>query len=85
MSELVKLEKKFEIALEKLELALANKGTVKIPESSNENKEIIRENHNTVDELLTKIAQLERAAKDDADEIDKLVKKLRDIFEIEYD
>jgi len=35
--------------------------------------------------LLTKIAQLERAAKNDADEIDKLVKKLREIFELEYD
>ena len=85
MSQLVKLEKRFEIALEKLELAFANKNPLKISESPNKKKEIIKENHNNVDDLLTKIAQLERAAKDDAYEIDKLVKKLREILEIEYD
>ena len=85
MSQLVKLEKRFEIALEKLELAFANKSPVKISESPNEKKEIIEENHNNVDDLLTKIGQLENAAKDDADEIDQLVKKLREIFELEYD
>ena len=84
MSQLVKLEKRFEIALEKLELAFANNNTVKISESPNEKKEIIKGNNN-IDDLLTKIARLERAAKDDADEIDKLVKKLREIFEIEDD
>ena len=85
MSQLVKLEKRFEIALEKLELALANKDPMKISGSPNEKKEIIKEDHNNIDDLLTKITQLERAAKADADEIDKLVKKLREIFEIEYD
>ena len=85
MSQLVKLEKRFEIALEKLELAFANKSPVKTSESSNEKKEIIKENHNNIDDLLTKIAQLESAAKDDADQIDQLVKKLKEIFEIEYD
>ncbi len=85
MSQLVKLEKRFEIALEKLELALANKNPLTRPDSPYEKKDIIKENHNNIDDLLTKIAQLERAAKDDADEIDKLVKKLREIFEIEYD
>ena len=85
MSQLVKLEKRFEIVLEKLELAFANKNPMKISGSPNEKKEIIKEDHNNIDDLLTKIAQLERAAKDDADEIDKLVKKLREIFEIEYD
>ena len=85
MSQLVKLEKRFEIALEKLELAFANKNPMDISESSNKKKEIIKEPHNNIADLLTKIAQLERAAKDDADEIDKLVKKLREIFEIEYD
>mgnify|MGYP007000376261 CR=1 len=80
---LVKLEKRFEIALEKLELAFANKSPVKISESPNEKKEIIEENPNNIDELLTQIAQLESAAKDDADEIDQLVKKLKEIFEIE--
>ncbi len=85
MSQLVKLEKRFEIALEKLELAFANKSPVKILESPNEKKEIIKENHNNIDDLLTKIAQLESAAKDDAAQIDQLVKKLKEIFEIEYD
>ena len=85
MSQLVKLEKRFEIVLEKLELAFANNSPMKISESPNEKKEIIKENHYDIDDLLTKIAQLERAAKDDADEIDKLVKKLREIFGIEYD
>ena len=85
MSQLVKLEKRFEIALEKLELAFANRNSMKISESPYEKKEIIKENQNNIDGLLTKIAQLERAAKADADEIDKLVKKLREIFEIEYD
>ena len=85
MSQLVELEKRFEIALEKLELALANKNAMKISETPNEKKEFIKENHNNIDDLLTKIAKLERAAKDDADEIDKLVKKLKEIFEIEHD
>ena len=85
MSQLVKLEKRFEIALEKLELAFANKSPVKISESPDEKKEIIKQNHNNFDDLLTKIAHLESAAKDDADQIDQLVKKLKEIFEIEYD
>ena len=85
MSQLVKLEKRFEIVLEKLELAFANKNPMKISESASEKKEIIKENDNNIAALLTKVARLESAAKDDADEIDKLVKKLREIFEIEYD
>ena len=85
MSQLVKLEKRFEIALEKLELAFANNKPTKISGSPNEKKEIIKENHYKIEDLLTKIAYLERAAKDDADEIDMLVKKLRVILKIEYD
>ena len=85
MSQLVELEKRFEIALERLELALANKNPMEISESPQQKKETIKENHNNVDDLLIKVAQLERAAKNDAEEIDKLVKKLREIFEIEYD
>ncbi len=85
MSQLVKLEKRFERALEKLELAFANNNPMKISEEPKEKKEIIKESNNNIDDLLVKIAQLERAAKNDADEIDKLVKKLRDIFEIEDD
>ena len=85
MSQLVNLEKRFERALEKLELALANNNPMKISEERKEKKEIIKESNNNIDDLLVKIAQLERAAKNDADEIDKLVKKLREIFEIEDD
>ena len=44
MSQLVKLEKRFEIALEKLELAFANKNSMKISESPNQKEEIIKEN-----------------------------------------
>ena len=85
MSELVKLEKRFENALEKLELAFASNNLMKISEAPKEKKEIIKESHNNIDDLLVKIAKLEKAAKNDADEIDKLVKKLREIFEIEDD
>ena len=85
MSQLVKLEKRFERALEKLELAFANNNPMKISEEPKEKKEIIKESNNNIDDLLVKIAQLERAAKNDADEIDKLIKKLREIFEIEDD
>ena len=85
MSQLVKLEKRFESALEKLEQALAKNNLMKISESPEGNKEIIKESRNNIDDLLFKIAQLEKAAKNDAYEIDKLVKKLKEIFEIEDD
>ena len=42
MSQLVKLEKRFEIALEKLELAFANQNSMKISESPNEKKKLLR-------------------------------------------
>ena len=85
MSQIVKLEKRFESALQKLELAFATNHPMKISEGPKEKKEIITESHNNIDDLLVKIAQLEKAAKNDAEEIDKLVKKLREIFEIEDD
>ena len=85
MSQLVKLEKRFESALEKLELAFANNNLKKIPKDAEEKKENIEESRNNISDLLVKIAQLEKAAKNDADEIDKLVTKLREIFEIEDD
>ena len=85
MSQLVKLEKRFEIALEKLEIALANNQPMEISEGTKEKREVINKGHNNIDDLLIKIDQLEKAARNDADEIDKLVKKLREIFEIEYD
>ena len=85
MSQLVKLEKRFESALEKLELAFAKINVLNISDGPEEKKEIIKESHNNINDLLVKIDQLEKAAKNDADEIDKLVKKLREIFEIEDD
>ena len=85
MSQLVKLEKRFESALEKLELALAKNSLIKASEGPKEEIEITQEKHDNIDDLLAKIAQLEKAAQNDANEIDKLVKKLREIFEIEDD
>ena len=85
MSQLVKLEKRFERALEKLELAFANNNLMKISVEPKGKKEIIKESHNNIDDLLVRIAHLEKAAKNDADEIDKLIKTLREIFEIEDD
>ena len=85
MSQLVKLEKRFESVLEKLELALAKNNLMRISEAPKGNKEIVKESHNNIDDLLVKIAQLEKAAKNDAEEIDKLVEKLKGIFEIKDD
>ena len=81
MSQLVKLEKRFENALKKLELALANNDLKQISESSKEKEQIRKDSHNNIDDLLIKIDRLEKAAKNDADEIDKLVRKLKEIFE----
>ena len=85
MIQIVKLEKRFENALEKLELALANNNLRIVSESSEGQKEIMKESHHNIDDLLVKIDQLEKAAKNDADEIDKLVGKLKEIFELEDD
>ena len=85
MSQLVKLEKRLESAFEKLELAFANNNSMKGSEGPKGKKEVIRESDNYIDDLLEKVAQLEKAAKNDAEEIDKLVIKLREIFEIEDD
>ena len=81
MSQLVKLEKRFENALEKLELALANNDLKQTSASSKEKEQIRKDSHNNIDDLLIKIDRLEKAAKNDADEIDKLVRKLKEIFE----
>ena len=81
MSQLVKLEKRFENALKKLELALTNNGLKQTSESSKEKEQIRKDSHNNIDELLIKIDRLEKAAKNDADEIDKLVRSLKEIFE----
>ena len=82
MSHLVKLEKRFENALEKLELALASNDLKQVSESSKKKEQIMKESHNNIDDLLVKIDKLEKATKNDADEIDKLVRKLKEIFEL---
>ena len=85
MSELVNLEKRFENALEKLELALANNNMGKAAENSNEKEELIKDIHYNIDDLLNKINKLEKAAESDAEEIDKLVRELEKVLETDND
>ena len=85
MTQLVKLEKRFEIALEKLELALANKNLGEVSgRVDNKDKDVEIKAHN-IDDLLIKIGNLEKAAKSDATEIDRLIKKLKEILETNND
>ena len=85
MTQLVKLEKRFENALEKLELALANKNLAEVSGSiDKQNKNLEKKSHN-IDDLLIKIEKLEMAAKNDAEEIDRLIKKLTKILEANND
>ena len=85
MTQLVKLEKRFEIALEKLELALANKNLGEVSGSiDKKDKDVEKKAHN-IDDLLIKIENLEKAAKSDATEIDRLMKKLKEILETNND
>ena len=85
MTQLVKLEKRFEIALEKLELALANKNLGEVSgRVDNKDKDVEINTHN-IDDLLIKIGNLEKAAKSDAAEIDRLIKKLKEILETNND
>ena len=85
MTQLVKLEKRFEIALEKLELALANKNLGEVSgRVDNKDKDLEIKAHN-IDDLLIKIGKLEKAAKSDAAEIDRLIKKLKEILETNND
>ena len=84
MSQLIKLEKRFENLLEKLERALT-KNLSGASDWSKKKEAIVKESHNNIDDLLGKIEHLEKAAKNDANEIDKLVRKLKQIFELEDD
>ena len=85
MTQLVELEKRFEIALEKLELALANNDLNEASGSiNNKDKDVEKPPHN-IDDLLIKIGKLEKAAKSDAEEIDRLIMKLRKIVETNND
>ena len=85
MTNLVKLEKRFENALEKLELALANEIVSEGSPSNIENDKVVNEKHHNINTLLIKIRELEKAAKSDAEEIDRLVEKLKEILEIDND
>ena len=85
MSELVNLEKRFENALEKLELALANNNMSKAAESLNEKQEVNKDIPHNKDDLFNKVRKLEKAAESDAKQIDKLVKELEKILEIDND
>ena len=80
MSMIIKLEKKLEVAFERLEKALVNKTT-----KQSEHIDVARETEklNTSDnsELINRVKQLEKNAKDDAAEIDKLINKLIEIVE----
>ncbi len=85
MSQLIRLEKRFEDVLEKLKLALGKNNVGKFSGTSNKKEVILKGSDYNIDDLLVKIDHLEKAAKNDANEIDKLVGKLKEIFELEDD
>ena len=85
MSELVNLEKRFENALEKLERALANNKMDKATENFNKKEEVNKDTNYNIDDLLNKINRLEKAAENDAEEIDKLVRELEKVLETDND
>ena len=85
MTQLVKLEKRFEVALEKLELALANKNLGEASGSINKIDKDVEKSPNNIDDLLIKIEKLEKAAESDAEEIDRLIIQLKKILETNND
>jgi peptidoglycan hydrolase CwlO-like protein len=85
MSELVNLEKRFENALEKLERALASNKMDKATENFNKKEEVNKDINHNIDDLLNKINRLEKAAENDAEEIDKLVRELEKVLETDND
>ena len=85
MTQLVKLEKRFEIALEKLELALANKNLSEASGNIDKKGKDVEESTHNIDDLLIKIGNLEKAAESDAEEIDRLIMKLKKLVEIDND
>lgn len=85
MSELVNLEKRFEKALEKLERALANNKMVKATENFSKKEEVSKDINHNIGDLLNKINRLEKAAENDAEEIDKLVRELEKVLETDND
>ena len=85
MSELVNLEKRFENALQKLERALANNKLDKATENLTRKEKVNKEINHNIDDLLNKINRLEKAAENDAEEIDKLVRELEKVLETDND
>ena len=85
MSELVNLEKRFENALEKLERALANNKKDNDIKNFNKKEEVNKDINHNIDDLLNKINRLEKAAENDAEEIDKLVRELEKVLETDND
>jgi ferritin-like metal-binding protein YciE len=85
MSELVNLEKRFEKALEKLERALANNKMDKATDNFSKKEEVNKDINHNIDDLLNKINRLEKAAENDAEEIDKLVSELEKVLETDND
>ncbi|MEC7194832.1 MAG: hypothetical protein VXW39_03890 [Pseudomonadota bacterium] len=86
MSQLVKLEKRFEDAIKRLELALSDKNVSKeISGSFNEKEEVSKQGSDNIEKLLNRIEYLEKAAENDAKEIDKLISKLQEILEAKND
>lgn len=86
MSQLVKLEKRFEDAIKRLELALSDKIVSKEASGSfNEKEKLSKQGYDNIEKLLNRIAYLEKAAENDAKEIDKLISKLQEILEAKND
>ena len=86
MSQFIKLEKRFEDAMEKLEFALSKKiYNEEASENFNKKEEANKKSHEITENLLNKIEHLEKAAKNDAKEIGKLVMELKEILETEND
>ena len=85
MTQLVELEKRFEIALEKIELALAKKNLGEASGSNDKKDKDVEKNSHNIDDLLIRIGNLEKAAESDAEEIDRLIKKLKKILETDND
>ena len=85
MTKLVILEKRFEIALEKLELALANKNLGEASGTIDKEDKGMGKNTHNIDDLLIKIGKLEKAAESDAEEIDRLIMKLKKMLETNND
>ena len=85
MTQLVKLEKRFEIALEKIELALVKKILGEASGGIDKKDKDVEKNSHNIDDLLIRIGKLEKAAESDAEEIDRLIMKLKEILETNND